>query len=549
MAGNPVPDPIADGLAQGWRVIDGPTLSGSHQVDCDVLVVGTGAGGGVTAELMARAGLSVVMIEEGPLKSSRDFQMHEADAYPSLYWDSAARKTKDKAINILQGRAVGGSTTVNWTSSFRTPPATLAFWREQFGLKGYTPEALDEHFAHAETRLGIHPWQVAPNENNDLLRRGAKVLGIPVGTIRRNVRGCRNLGYCGMGCPVNAKQSMLLTTIPAALGQGARLYTRVRAARLEFEGNRAARLVAIPLAADGLSATPHRLMIHARHFVLAGGAINTPAILLRSDAPDPYRRVGVRTFLHPTVISAALFRTPVDGFAGAPQSVYSDHFLERDPIDGPLGFKLEVPPLHPVLFASTLHGFGASHAQLMHQFANTQVQIALLRDGFHPESLGGTVGLGADATPVLDYPLTPLIWDGVRRALRTMAELQFAAGAKTVYPVHEQAAGYSTLAAARAAIAELPLRPLATRVVSAHVMGGCAMAADERRGVVDPHGRHFQVDNLSVFDGSIFPTSIGANPQLSIYGIVGKLAGELAAQLSGRPHPALAWRAPGSSRG
>src|SRR5262249_22429496 len=130
---------------------------------------------------------------------------------------------------------------------------------------------------------------------------------------------------------------------------------------------------------------------------------------------------------------------------------------------------------------------------------------------------------------------TPVVWDGARRALLAMAELQFAAGAKAVYPLHEQAGGYTTLAAARSAIAALPMRPLLTRVVSAHVMGGCGMAGDPRRGVVDNLGRHFQIDNLSVFDGSIFPTSIGANPQLSIYGIVGRLAGQLAAQLNAAP--------------
>jgi len=534
-----IPDPIAEGLARGWKVFDGATVTGPQDIECDVAIVGTGAGGGVTAELLARAGLAVVLVEEGSLKSSRDFHMREADAYPSLYWDSAARKTKDKAITILQGRTVGGSTTVNWTSSFRTPPATLAFWREQFGLADYTPENLDKHFAWAENRFGIAPWQTTPNENNDLLRRGAATLGIPTGSMRRNVTGCRNLGYCGMGCPTNAKQSMLVTTIPAALDRGARLYTRTRAVRLEFEGNRAVRLSCLALAADGLTATPQAITIRARHFVLAGGAINSPALLLRSDAPDPYRRLGTRTFLHPTVISAARFDERVEGYAGAPQSIYSDHFLERDPIDGPLGFKLEVPPLHPVLFASTLHGFGAVHADLMRGFANTHVQIALLRDGFHAESRGGTVSLRSDGSPLLDYPLNPVIWDGARRALLTMAEIQFAAGAKAVYPLHEQAEGYATLAAARSAIAALPLQPLVTKVVSAHVMGGCGMAADPRRGVVDGLGRHFQIDNLSVFDGSIFPTSIGANPQLSIYGIVARLAGRLAVQLSGNATPAL----------
>jgi choline dehydrogenase-like flavoprotein len=136
--------------------------------------------------------------------------------------------------------------------------------------------------------------------------------------------------------------------------------------------------------------------------------------------------------------------------------------------------------------------------------------------------------------------LTDALWDGVRRSLVAMAEIQFAAKARTVYPVHERASGYASFAAAKSAIAQLPMQPLLMRLVSAHVMGGCGMAARERDGVTDARGRHFQIENLSVFDGSLFPTSIGANPQLSIYGLVTKLAGELAAELSGRPVAPLA---------
>lgn len=535
-----IADPVAAGLARGWKVVDAATLRGSQRIDCDVAIVGTGAGGGITAELLAKAGLAVVLIEEGPLASSRDFRMRESDAYPQLYWDSAARKTKDKAIHILQGRAVGGSTTVNWTSSFRTPPATLAFWRSRFGLSDYSEAALAPWFAQAETRLAIRPWTMAPNENNGLLARGAAALGISTAVIRRNVAGCANLGYCGVGCPINAKQSMLVTTIPAALERGARLYTRLRALRLEFDGARIERLVCAALRPDGLVESGATIEVRARHFVAAGGAINTPGLLLRSAAPDPYRLLGRRTFLHPTVISSALFEQRVDGFAGAPQSLYSDHFLEVDPIDGRLGFKLEAPPLHPVLFASTLHGFGQPHAELMKQFAHAHALIALLRDGFHSESRGGHVVLAADGRAILDYPLNEPVWDGVRRAFLAMAEIQFAAGAKTVYPVHELAGGYTRFAEAKAAIERLPLKPLLVRVVSAHVMGGCGMAANERAGVVDGRGRHFQIENLSVHDGSIFPTSIGANPQLSIYGIVARMASALAAELTGRPAPRLA---------
>jgi len=230
----------------------------------------------------------------------------------------------------------------------------------------------------------------------------------------------------------------------------------------------------------------------------------------------------------------------VDGYAGAPQSIYSDHFLDIQPIDGAVGYKLEVPPLHPLLMATTLQGFGGFHAELMREMPFTQAIIALMRDGFHPQSQGGTVSLKSDGSPVLDYPLTDFLWDGMRRALLSMAEIQFAAGAKAVLPVHEEAVAHSSWAEAKAAIERLPMALLNARVVSAHVMGGCAMGRDPQTSLVDGKGRHHQLANLSVFDGSVFPTSIGANPQLSVYGLTARNASRLAAELTGRPAPAIA---------
>jgi choline dehydrogenase-like flavoprotein len=533
-------DPIDEGLARGWKVVDASRLSGNVDLDADVVIVGTGAGGGVTAEILSAAGLSVVMLEEGPLKSSRDFHMREAEAYPELYQESAARKTLDKAITILQGRCVGGSTTVNWTSTFRTPSATLAFWQREFGLDELSDDLLRPWFEMMERRLSVAPWAVTPNANNALLQRGAARLGIATGVIQRNVRGCLNLGYCGMGCPTNAKQSMLVTTVPAALDGGATLVTRARVERAIERGGHVVQMEAVGLDAQGTGVSGARLLLRARHYVLAAGAIGSPAILLRSGVPDPWRRIGTRTFLHPTVVSAAMFPERVNGYAGAPQSLYSDHFLDSVPIDGPIGFKLEAAPLHPVLYGMTLPGFGVRHAEMMRDFPRAQVTLALLRDGFHPDSPGGNVGLRRDGSPVLAYPLNSFIWAGVRRALLAMAEVQFAAGAEKVYPVHEQAEGYTTLRAAQAGIARLPLEPLLARVVSAHVMGGCAMGVDGRRGVVDVRGRCFGVENLSVHDGSIFPTSLGANPQLSIYAMAARNASLLAHDLTGRPAPAVA---------
>jgi len=527
------PDPIQAGLQRGWKVLGGAHGALPEKIVCDVAIIGSGAGAGITAELLTRAGLDVVIVEEGPLKSSTDFRQRESDAYPTLYQESGSRKTEDKAISILQGRCVGGSTTVNWTSSFRTPEPTLRFWQEHFGLKDYEREALVPYFEQAERRLHISPWQVAPNENNALLRRGARKLGIPEETIARNVKGCWSLGSCGMGCPTNAKQSMLVTTIPAALDKGATLLVETRAEALLLDGGKVQALRCVAVLPNG-AAGQGGCTIVAKHFVLAGGAINSPAVLLRSKAPDPHALVGTRTFLHPVVMSAAVMAREVAGWTGAPQSVYTDHYMDTQPIDGPIGFKLEAPPLHPVILATTLPGYGQPHADLLAKFPRTHVLLALLRDGFHPQAPGGRVKLRGDGSAVLDYPLTDFVMDGARRALLAMAELQFASGAQQVLPVHEMAQPYTSWSEAQSAIEALPMKPLLTKVVSAHVMGGCAMAGSEAQGVVRADGGHWQLENLSVHDGSIFPTSVGANPQLSIYGITNRLAQGLAERLTGK---------------
>ena len=529
-----LPDPILQGLARGWKVHGGRHAALPATLNCDVAIVGSGAGAGITAELLAASGLDVVIVEEGPLRSSTDFRQLESEAYPQLYQESAARKTTDKAISIMQGRCVGGATTVNWTSSFRTPPATLAWWQQQFGLSEMTETSMAPWFERAEARLSIAPWPVAPNRNNELLRQGALKLGVAADPIRRNVKGCWNLGSCGLGCPTNAKQSMLVTTIPAALEKGARLLVQTRAEKFELSGGRAAALLCVPVQQDGSPASQQTTRIVARHYVVAGGAIGSPALLLRSGAPDPHQRLGRRTFLHPVVVSAGTYAEPVEAWSGAPQTLYSDHFLHVGPIDGPIGYKLEAAPLHPVIFSSTLPGFGPEQAALMKDLPHTHAQLALMRDGFHEQAAGGSVKLRGDGSPVLDYTLTPFIMEGARRAFLSMAEMQFAAGARTVLPAHELAAPLSSWAVARKLIEALPMKPLLTRVVSAHVMGGCGMAGKPELGVARPDGTHWQIENLSVHDGSLFPTNIGANPQLSIYGLVNKLATQLARQLTGR---------------
>jgi choline dehydrogenase-like flavoprotein len=531
-----IPDPILAGLARGWKVLGGKHGQVPERMQCDVAIIGSGAGAGITAELLTKAGLNVIIVEEGQLKTSTDFKQREPEAYASLYQENAGRKTKDKGITILQGRSVGGTTTVNWTSSFETPADTLKVWQEKFGLTDYSSEALAPYFEQAKTRLNIQPWAVPPNENNDALRRGANKMGIKAEVMQRNVKGCYNLGSCGMGCPTNAKQSMLVTTIPFALDHGATLLVETRVEKLSITAGRISGMKCIAVKPNAAPANYGQAAttIVAQHYVLAGGAINSPALLLRSNAPDPHQRLGLRTFLHPVAITTAVMNNIVAGWSGAPQTIYSDHFLHTQPIDGPIGFKLQVAPMHPVFFGANLPGFGENHAELLKQYPNANIMLALMRDGFHEQAAGGKVELRNDGSPLLDYPVTDYVLDGARRSMLAMAELQFEAGAKKVYPGHEHGSGSTTWAQAKAQIEALPMKPLLTRIGSAHVMGGCGLSADAKMGVTRPNGVHWQLQNLSIHDGSIFPTSIGANPQLSIYGNVNRLAQWLAKRLSGK---------------
>lgn len=527
----PVPDLFREGLSRGWKAYDGSRLERDLTLEADVVIVGTGAGGGTTAEILSEAGFKVLLIEEGPLRTSSEFTLQEPQAYGELYQEGFGRVSKDGAITILQGRAVGGTTLINWTSSFRTPDQTLAHWAEAHAVAGHSPAEMAPWFERMEQRLGVAPWAQEPNANNGVIRDGCEKLGWEWDIIPRNVKGCANLGYCGMGCPLNAKQSMLVTTIPATLERGGELLYLARAERLLLDGDRVVGLECLGMDERSVAPNGRKILARARHYVLAGGGINTPAILLRSRAPDPHRLAGKRTFLHVVNFSAALFDKVINPFYGAPQSVYSDQFQWQDGVTGRMGYKLEVPPLHPAFAAALLGGYGPDSAERMAQLPHTNMMLALMRDGFHPDSAEGTVELRGDGTPVLDYRMTDYTWDGIRRAFHSMAEIQFAAGAKAVLPAHADARYVTTLAEAHTLIDSLELAPYRTRLGSAHVMGGCAMSEDPRLGVTDSLGRHHQLENLSIHDGSLFPTSIGANPQLSVYALTAKLATELAARL------------------
>lgn len=509
--------------------INASQLTRDDTYAADICIVGTGAGGATAAAILAERGFSVMMVEAGPYQTKKDFDTTEPKALATLYQEMGGRKTKDKNISIYQGRSVGGSTTVNWTTSFRTPAKTLEYWRDNFGTQSYTPEALAPYFDKNQTDLNISTWKNPANANNQVLERGGKKLGWDIGTIARNVRGCGDLGYCGTGCPINAKQSMLVTRVPQALKAGAKIITHAEAWELETtpQGDKIHTLLIRARDANCAQYTGVKVRVQAKHFIVAGGAINSPGLLLRSQGiPDPYHTLGKRSFLHPVTIAMAVMQEKVEGWHGAPQSRYSDEFLWTD-LERRPGYKIEVPPLQPILGLTQVHLYGKGLIDLADSFPYLHGQIALIRDGFHEQSQGGTVELNKYHQPVMDYVPSEYLKAGFRDALTNMTECTFAAGAKQVMVGHSQTGIYTSFTEAKQAITQLSMDPKQLRLVSAHVMGGCAMGADEKSSVVNEWGLHHQMSNLSVMDGSIFPTSLGVNPQWTIFGIVSRMAEKL----------------------
>jgi len=481
----------------------------------DVCIVGSGAGGAVTAAQLAGAGFSVIVLEEGGHHEKAEFKMREDLAYPMLYQEQGSRATKDGAIAILQGRAVGGTTVVNWTTSFRTPEPVLDHWRTVHQIGGFTKKDLDPHWDAVEERLNIRQVNLEEtNRNNRTLYDGCKALGMDVATTFRNTRNCFKSGYCGMGCPVDAKQSMLVTYLPDAVQKGATVVARCRVDKLRAEAGRVVAAECTALGEDGYTATAKKLTVKANRFVVSGGAIHSPALLLRSGLGGGL--VGRRTFLHPVVGVAGLWKDPIEPFYGAPQTVASHALAHRG---DDVGLFLEAAPLHPMLSSTALAGFGDAHFQMMQKLSHMSAHIAISIDGFHDTEKGGTVELRPSGAPLLDYKIPQRIWDAFRFGLKTLARIDLAAGALEVRTMHDP----QIVIRNEKDIAQLDDAPMEANriaVFSAHVMGGCKMGDDPASSVVRSSDlRHHTLANLHVVDGSVFPTSLGVNPQESIYGL------------------------------
>ncbi len=496
-------------------VVKGRDLAGDLALKADAVVVGTGAGGSVALRELARAGVDVVGLEEGGYHTARDFDQDESRMLPMLFQDQGGRTTKDLAIRVLQGRGVGGSTVHNTNLCKRTPDEILSLWSSKYGVAGASPAEMRPLFESVERDLSVSPIPEAfVNPNNDALRRGAAALGWKGAVLSHNRVGCQLSGFCELGCAYDAKENALKVVVPQALAAGARLYADVRALRVTHEAGRVTGVRGVVLGEDGRPRGD--VTIDAKVVVLAGSAVGSAALALASGLPDPEDQLGRDLRMHPGAVVAGAFDDRLDSWRGIPQSYECTELLDLG--EGSDKRVWIVPAFaHPIGCATALPGFGASHMRAMREYPRLAVFTAMVHD-----ETRGRVTL-ADGRPCLEYALGEADRVQLAKGLVACARLMFAAGAREVTipavpPVRLRSVRELDALDTRF------VRPHSVPMTAVHPMGTLRMGGDPKRSVVGPDGEHHQVKGLFVADGSLFPTSIGGPPQISIYTFALKVA-------------------------
>ncbi len=488
-------------------ITKGRDLSTDLELTAEVCVIGSGAGGAVVAKELAEAGRDVVLLEQGGHYTKDDFTQREDEMMPLLYEDMGQRATADQSMLILQGRNVGGSTVHNLCYCFRTPAAIMDLWRRQDGLQQMTPADMRPSFERVERLLKVK--QIQPHEVNKLnnkIREGCEKLGYHGFVTNHNRENCTQSGFCLLGCPFDAKQSMLVTYVPAAEKAGARIFADCPVRRLVAEGGRVRRVEGD--VTDALGRRRHGLRVTAQVVVLCAGAINSPQLLLNSGIANSGGQVGRNLHLHPSVVMSGLYDEDIYGYRGIPQSYYVDEFidLERDPESGYI-----LMPVYgfPVITATQLPGFGAAHFEAMRQF-HRMVGILVL---MHDQS-SGQVRVTSGGKPEITYKVSEREQQLFTEGMKHCAEILFASGAKKVLaPYHrpvwlEPGDSLDIFAARGARQGELPM-------ASTHPQSTCRMGEDPRRSVVNSYCQSHDIKNLFVCDMGVFPTSLGAPPQIT----------------------------------
>jgi choline dehydrogenase-like flavoprotein len=475
----------------------------------DVLVIGSGAGGGVAAAELAAAGFDVLIVEKGEYYTDAQLTGDEVKSTQALFDKRGALTSKDSTMMILAGATLGGGTTVNWSGSLRTPENVLHEWARDYGFEGATTPEYQASMDAVSQRVNVNTNECALNPNTAVLVKGAEALGYPVEVIPRNVKGCEDCGYCGYGCSFGAKQGTLRTFLPDAVAHGARIIVRAEVKHLTHERGTATGAV---LDVTDRQGRTHRVTVKSKAVVMAAGTINTPAILRRSGLT--HYNIGANVHLHPTTVIFSLFDEPVRTWQGASLTRVVKQFNN---LDGKgYGVVIETAPAHPGLTAAIMPWRSATeHKRLVGQMEHIGNLIIITRD-LH----GGRVSIDRHGQPVVEYALHPYDRAHLQKGVLEALKIHHAAGARQIFSPHNDATSYQ---AGKGSFDDFlkhveskGLKPHDFALLCAHQMSSCRIAAYPQLGATRPDGQLWELKNCFVVDGSALPTATGVNPMLSI---------------------------------
>jgi len=477
------------------QITPASSLSDGELLECDVVVVGTGAGGAPVAYELASRGLAVVLVEEGERFTRQDFTGRPIDMLKKLYRRGGATLAMgNTAIPIPLGRAVGGTTLINSGTCFRVPESTVREWKDEYGLDDL--DGLDPYYQTVERIIGVGPSsKKALGKPAELIARGCDALGYSHHPLNRNAPGCDGQGLCCFGCPTDAKRSTNVSFVPMALEKGAQLLTGLRVEKVLTRDGRA-------IGVEGL-AGEKRITVHAKAVVLSCGTLHTPALLEKNGLANNSGMLGRNLSIHPATAAIGRFNEVVNSASTVPQGYAIDEFKSE-------GILFEGSSVPLDITAVSLTGFGPSYVALMEDFNHTLGFGFMVKD-----SSRGRVTAGKQGEPKISYWLNDRDLKLMRRGMGILARVFFAAGAEEV---HAPVAGFERLRGlddvARMEAAALTARKI--DITAYHPLGTARMGKDPLSSVVDPTHETWDVHNLFIVDGSAVPGSLGVNPQLTI---------------------------------
>ena len=489
-------------------------------LDCDVVIIGSGAGGSTMATELALAGQRVIVLEEGrDVPALEHGAMRQSESLRHVWREGGMTAALGlggaPTVNVTTGRCIGGSSVITGGVCFRVPESVLRVWSREMNLKDLTPEGLDPYYNHVEKAIHVEEVPLSMrSRSTNLFCEGAAQLGIGMSPIRRNTKGCNGCGRCNFGCPHGAKLSVDLSYLPRAMAAGAQVYSHCLVDRIVMKGSQATgvegRIQETPVGGK-----KGKLKVTAKRVVVACGGMHTPGLLRSSGLATVGSGIGRNLTLHPGFRVYAVFDSPVRGWQGALQSAYSDDFEH----DGVTLMSLFVPAS---VIAATMPHAGPRHARL----AERVDHIAMFGAMVHDDGGGSLHRNPFGREPICFYRCSPRDHVRMRFGIQKLGEVFLAAGAKEIYLPVLGSEGLTPDEFRRYPFAQIPASRL--EAASQHPLGSSRMGATASSSVVDSWGKMWDTDNVYIADGGILPTSLGVNPQLTIMAMATRIAWEMA---------------------